>query len=375
MEVRRSDYGNFFVVIVLLLLVPVSGCIYGDREERKAPVVKKDSKVEEKLFSSGVIGYAKTSYKEACKRYVKISNPGKTELLRAALKAVKFNDFESGLVLSEKLIELDPGSGQAYFLRGKCIYNSIGGSAASAKADFEKSIELGMTDHQTADALEYLARLAYDEKDVENAVELLTRAIAKDPGHPSYYKFRALMYADLKQFEAAEKDYDKGVELEPGGLMIFFSRAKFYETRERYEEALKDYDRLLFNAKTTRKNSRLKDKVSLVYKYKSRLLAKLGRYPEAIDSISHAIDLNKNLAEEYTIRGEQYLAIDELDKAMKDFTRAIEISQNRSVDAFTGRARVHSKQGRAELAEKDLARAKALSSAPAEKPIYELRRR
>lgn len=295
--------------------------------------------------------------------------------MKGIKKALGFNDFESGLVLSEKLIELDPNFGTAYFLRGKSIYNSIGGSSKSAKLDFEKCLELGVSEHRAADALEYLARLAYDEKDIEESIDLLTRAIKVDPDHTSYYKFRALMYVDRKEFQKAQADYDMCVKLEPDGMMVYFNRAKFFETQGRNEEALRDYDRLLANAGKAKESSRLKDKTSLVYKYKSLLYRKLGRHREAIEAISHAIELNQNLAEDYCIRGEEYLAVDDVDAAVRDFTSAIEISDGTSVDALNGRARAYDKSGRSEQASFDREKALNIKSRPAEKPVYELRKR
>lgn len=175
-----------------------------------------------------------------------------------------------------------------------------------------------------------------------------------DPEHVSVYRFRAVIYSDKKLFEKAEADFNKCIELNPRGMMPYYNRAKFYESIGKNKEALADYDRVIVNARRSGNATKEEDRQAVVFKHKAKLLSKMGRLEEAIDSISAAIAINKLLPEDYTIRGELYLELREYDKALADFNQALELSPTMAPEAYLGRASAYEHLGKKELADRSL---------------------
>lgn len=69
-------------------------------------------------------------------------------------------------------------------------------------------------------------------------------------------------------------------------------------------------------------------------------MLKATRYPEAIQSLSRAVELNSNLASAYLLRGRAHAALDQTEPALKDFAKAIEL-QPANGEAYMERAAVH----------------------------------
>lgn len=368
----------FFVVSASLL----SACQkHSSTVDSKTAKPKTNNVTEDKLFKGGVIGYSKTSYDEAVKRYVdhgassQVNSYSLKDILDGAKKATHMNDFEAGKALAQEVLRRDKRSSLAYFFRGQCYYNSIDGSDQAAVADFKKAVELGLDDLTAADAFQYLARIYYEKGELPKAIACLNKSISLSPKQSSSYRFRALMYVDLGQFDKAEADYDKCVSISPTGFLVYFNRAKFYESRKRFKEALQDYDHMITYLSNEKDKVKYQEKLALVYRYKATLYSQLGRHKEAIKEISEAIARGgKRVSEEYMIRGEEYYALGDSQSAVDDFTKAIDLSPGTYSGAYFGRSKAYRKLGKIELAQADEKEAKSIKDAPAEKPIFELKR-
>ncbi|MCA9816273.1 MAG: tetratricopeptide repeat protein [Cyanobacteria bacterium HKST-UBA01] len=365
------------VSAILLLLVFCWACEKSPQTKRTSKMEpEKESRAEDKLFNGGVIGYSRTSYKDACRNWVAASgsNFSYEQILKGAEKANEFNDFESGKALTLELVSRKPQSSKAHFLLGKAMYNCIGGKETEALVEFKKCLSLTSEGDYQAEACEYLARIYYERSELDEALQWLEKSVNYDPEHVSVYRFRAVIYSDKKLYDKAEADFNKCIELNPRGMMSYYNRAKFYESIGKNKEALADYDKVIANGRSSGKVSKEEDRQAVVFKYKAKLLSKMGRLEEAIDSISAAIAISKLLPEDYTIRGELYLELKEYEKALADFNQALELSPTMAPEAYLGRASAYEHLGKKELADRDRKQAASIKAAPAEKPIYEIKR-
>lgn len=376
MRERFHRYLTTVSAISLFLLLS-SACEKSPQTKQASKKIpEKKSRAEDKLFNGGVIGYARTSYKDACRNWVVGSgnNYSYEQILKGAEKANEFNDFESGKALALELISRKSQSSKAHFLLGKAMYNCIGGKETEALVEFKKCLSLPSEGNYQAEACEYLARIYYERSELDEALKWLDKSVDYDPEHVSVYRFRAVIYSDKKLFEKAEADFNKCIELNPRGLMSYYNRAKFYESIGKNKEALADYDRVIVNARRSGNATKEEDRQAVVFKHKAKLLSKMGRWEEAIDSISAAIAISKLLPEDYTIRGELYLELREYDKALADFNQALELSPTMAPEAYLGRASAYEHLGKKELADLDRKQAASIKAVPAEKPIYEIKR-
>lgn len=118
--------------------------------------------------------------------------------------------YDSGFVLAQKAIELNPGYWMGYFVRG-----NIWGS----KKEYDKAIE----DYNTASKLNpenadiYINRgyVWDDKKEYDKAIEDYNKAIQLSPEDEVAYNNRGYVWHDKKEYNKAIEDYSKAIELKP----------------------------------------------------------------------------------------------------------------------------------------------------------------
>ncbi len=125
--------------------------------------------------------------------------------LRTAKIAVKEQDWKRALNAVEAEIARDPGSAEAYYLKGY-IYEELG-NFPEMSAAFDKSLELSpqFADKIKAHRIRLVARYdkryvdAYNKEEWETALTALDTAIIIDPNFPELY-LRATMVAFYGKF-------------------------------------------------------------------------------------------------------------------------------------------------------------------------------
>lgn len=69
-------------------------------------------------------------------------------------------------------------------------------------------------------------------------------------------------------------------------------------------------------------------------------MLKVGRYAEAIQSLDRALTVDKGMANAYLLRGRAKVALGQIEPAVRDFTKVIQL-QPAGTDAFVERAAIH----------------------------------
>jgi tetratricopeptide (TPR) repeat protein len=126
-------------------------------------------------------------------------------------------------------------------------------------------------------------------------------------------------YLKLKKYSAALIRFDRAIELDPQFAEVYYLRARTYLKLEKPYMALVDFNRSI--------ELRPEDKRLMGGSLYSRglLLFDMERYEEAVDDFTHAIELLPEYAIIQIKRGETYVKLKELIKAVRDLESAIEI--------------------------------------------------
>lgn len=169
----------------------------------------------------------------------------------------------------------------------------------------------------------YLKKKLYD-----NAIADFSKIIEIDPSGSAYidyfnnikgiesYNLRGLAYLKKGIYQEAYTDFAKHIELEPRGLAAYYHRALTCEKLKRDNDAAKDYLMFLKFAPPGSKDRANAEK---------RIFAE-GFLDKAIANYSRAIEIDANNAENYFYRGSAYEKKDFLNEAIADYSRAVEIA-------------------------------------------------
>lgn len=344
-----------------------------ERSSNKS-TIKRKPYIEKSVLHESVISTA--SLEKAVSLYIsdKILPDKLTvhQLIEAIKKAIDKDDYEASYSLSAKLLELEPANGYGNYARGISEYNSIGGNIEKSLQFLTRSVKLSPKESYSSSAFEYLARIYFDQKEIKKAIAMINRAIELDPTSELKFGYRAIMYRELGDDKKAEKDYDKAIENNRTGTKMYFNRAKFYESQKRYDEALRDYDTIIKNVLSKKRKNF--DRMGLAQKYKAFIYIKLGKSESAIKAISKNIEINPSGTDGYTMRGGLYLEREDYQKAIDDFTKAIELNPKYERNAYEGRAKAYHALNMPDKAADDEKMTRKIKRAPAEKPLYEINR-
>lgn len=138
-------------------------------------------------------------------------------------------------------------------------------------------------------------KLSYQGK-YKESIEAFTRAIELDPNDAFIYYARGLQKEIIEDYLGAIADFNKAIEINPNDDKLFSSKGGVYG-----HLSYTNYS----DGTPYRKNSRL-----------------------AIEAYSRAIELNPIESKHFSERGGLYSLIDEFNKALSDFNKAIEIDEN-----------------------------------------------
>ncbi len=214
-----------------------------------------------------------------------------------------------------RVIQIDPVNSEAYSLRGY-IY-TLKQNYDQSIADQKKAIEL---DGKNALAYERSAVAYLAKKDPLSSKKDLEAAFKIDPYLPEALCDRAVVFAANKDYVRANADLDAALNVNPRNAQAHFIRSKIFKVQGNNVSALKSLD----------------------------LAISAGEDPNV-----------------YCERGNLLLEQKEEEKALSDFSRAIELSPN-MVAAYQGRYKANKKLGNTEQMQEDLVKAKELTPAKAE---------
>ena len=169
--------------------------------------------------------------------------------------------------------------------------------------------------------------------DYQGAVEVLTKAIDKDPMNFGALLNRGLAYENLKQLDKALQDYSRAIELVPSFGMAYHYRGHVYAKLQQYERAVEQYDLALKYADAVQIDAQgqlVTINKPAVYYDRGNSLYELGRYRQAIESYDSALTLSPRFAAAYNNRGVAYSKLQDKQAACRDRSKACELNDSPS---------------------------------------------
>ncbi|HRZ86936.1 MAG TPA: tetratricopeptide repeat protein [bacterium] len=183
-------------------------------------------------------------------------------------------------------------------------------------------------------------------------VTLRTDMIGKDPGYWGAYYDRAIAYKDRREYEKALADLDTAISLYRGDARLFFDRGQVQRRRGALDKAIGDFSAsLALNVPSQEKNR------VAVLNERAMTFHERGDMRRAREDLDEALRLGLDTARSYFNRGVVALDCGDLDSAVADLSRALEIAgekeaENRSA-ALIKRGLAYARKGEYERAAQD----------------------
>ncbi len=224
-------------------------------------------------------------------------------------------------------ISIDPSSADAYHARG-VQYSRHHNQPFDEKAiaDFSQALRINP---QYALALSNRAIVYRRAKRVDLAIADLTEAIRLNPKNDEAYKRRAIGYEDNKEFDKAIADFSEAIRINPKAAEYFRRRGDAYSGKKEIDKA--EADKL-----TAKRLEALANIEVDIYRSGKDYLAK-NEFDDAVTEFSRVLRARPNDKEAYDCRGKAYRAKEEFDRAISDFDDAIRLDFSYA-DAYYDRA-------------------------------------
>lgn len=288
---------------------------------------------------------------------------------RALLYAAA-NDTEKAIADYTSCISLKPDSDNSYVQRGTLYYKS--GKNDLAFADFNRALAF---DPQNITALTYRAELLYKQKLYDLAIADYSALLKIDPGNAQAYLHRATAYYDKGDFNAAVADYNKATELGVNDPLVLLNIGNICFEQKKYDDAIAAYNKYLVtnnndtkvfiklgncyderqqyeNAIVEYTNALAFDKSLTTYFLRANDYYLAGAsnktlFDSAVADCSAIIALDANNVDAYVLRGRAYKAMKNLEQAIADFSKAIELApaSAKSAVAYSCRAWCYYEKG------------------------------
>lgn len=276
-----------------------------------------------------------------------------SQILSEANRFLSEKDFDKAIMLCNQILSLDNSIIAAYNLLG--IAYGEKGDIDCAIESFTKAMDL---DPNNPRYPYNRARARYIQKDYINALDDCDTAIKLDSEKHIYYLLRGEIKRHLNDFKGALEDFNRLIKLKPDESAAYYYRAMVKKELGDISGAIQDYT----------ESTRIKPNVNA---YNN--LACLYYYNKEIDNAMICIDKAIKLSDEkdgnvFDTRGEIYMHMGELDKAIADFNKAIYISHDLRI-AYVHRAICYRKL--AEQEENDNIKLELISNAESDESIAE----
>lgn len=300
----------------------------------------------------------------------------------------------------DKAVGLNPKHAAALNNRG--LLSLTGKDYKAAEADFTRAID---ADRKLSDAWNNRGFARMKLEQYEPAMSDIKQALRLKDDYVTAWNNCGLVALQLQKFDEAEKAFARAMELDPmDARWVNHHRATLIR-QNRFDEARIDADRIEWlnnlTALTQQANRNVRD--PRVWISRGRHLRDGQQYGAAIQDFTRALvvnpgnpqalfdravawvktgDLQKAMLdceeslvsrpslEAYSLRGELWLQLDNLDQAINDFESARRFD-NQVAETYEKRAEKHREAGAVAEAEADLARAQELREAMAGKPAGE----
>ena len=189
----------------------------------------------------------------------------------------------------------------------------------------------------------------------KNALTLWDHEIRNDPVNHEAYNSRGYYFFARSLYVQALRDYNRAIQLSPAPRADYLNnRAHVYMALGSYEDALSEMTEAIAVSGGS------------VYRYfndRAIVHVRLGRYQDALSDYDAALRLRPDFADAYYNRGNALVYLGRPADAVKDYSRAIQVSRIPNPDYYHNRAVAYEGTGRLREAADDYQQALELMNA------------
>ncbi|MEO5717474.1 MAG: tetratricopeptide repeat protein [Chthoniobacterales bacterium] len=182
------------------------------------------------------------------------------------------------------------------------------------------------------------------KKQYDKAIEEFTKAIELQPKDPKNYRNRALTYRLMGETKKSKADEAKAIEVSPKSVKSHIANARALIRDKNYKEALNELNSALEMESRNTTTLRLR---AYVYLLQNKWEKAIADYTVAINSVRE-VDV-----EGRSRRGFAYRNLKKYDLALEDFSKVIEV-QPKDVESYRRRVYIYRKLNENEKAVADL---------------------
>jgi tetratricopeptide (TPR) repeat protein len=251
-------------------------------------------------------------------------------------------DFERAAQYYTHDIDNEPQNANHYLARAACLINTL--QKERAIADIDRALRIAP---HNLFALQLRAEIYVMDKNYDAALGLFARAQEINPNWAVPYFDRGSVFLDKKEVQLAVEEFNKAISLSPQTWLFYLIRSIAHFKLGNLEAAHKDQDSAL----------RISEKDSLVMTDLNMIV-----YEDCLDWVEdyygRVLLKQPRSGYAYQGRGDAYRINNIYDKAIEDYTHAIEIMPKES-RLYLGRGKCYSETAETEKAIADIRHAAA----------------
>jgi len=223
----------------------------------------------------------------------------------------------------------------AYVNRG--VARAALGDHAGAIKDYDAALGINPND---SDALTNRGLARHELKQYKEALSDYRAALAADETQVDAYRNRALTFRALGDLSAAIEDYGDAIRLDPEDVEI-------YREREAVHREQKEQDAAAVDDTLAELTAAIAAAPQNAVPRRQRGLAffELGEYALALSDLDEAVRLAPAHADTYLARAHAWYIQGYSEKAIEDYTRALDRRVESAAEAYAGRANAYESIG------------------------------
>lgn len=226
------------------------------------------------------------------------------------------NKFDDALQEIDKALAINENLATAYFRKSSVLTSQ--GKFDEAVTNLDKAIEIVLKSNYSAFIDIEIDRVSLITPNSFLALCYSTRA---------RLIFQKLDLANVNDnlVKAALKDFNLAIEINPKDFYAYAFRGEVYSLLRTSEKAMSDFSTALELVQNDKNPINRIENEAQVRVFMGNMSFHQGRYEEAIEEYSRALQLNSKIGEAYGNRGLSYAVIHRNDEALADMNKAIEL--------------------------------------------------
>ena len=154
----------------------------------------------------------------------------------------------------------------------------------------------------------------------KEAVDDFNQVLELDPNNASAYQYRGLARAGNNEYELAKADLDIAIKMNPKAYKAYGVRGVIVQKNGKHKEAIEDFNSAIKSAED--------DSIfeAVVFSSRADSWKQLNNLDKAIDDYSRAIELEPKKGDYYASRGSLWQKKNAEDKAIQDYTAAVKLN-------------------------------------------------